>query len=139
MNSTATNLDLKNGAVSASMLAKGGQGLQDECKNKYPQGIKVGEVAETAGHGLGCRVVYHLALCQWSDPQATQVFDFYSLLYLISLSFFLISPFLKEAICDKVPLPSVLIVSWHFVQFLTNPVREIVSYHLAVNRHKIKH
>ena len=73
VNSTATNLALKKGAVSASMLAKGGQGLQDECKNKYPQGIKVGEVAETAGHGLGCRVVYHLALCQWSDPQATQV------------------------------------------------------------------
>ena len=75
VNTSATDLDLKNGAVSAAMLAKGGHGLQDECKKKYPQGIKVGEVAETAGHGLGCRVVYHLALCQWSDPQATQVLN----------------------------------------------------------------
>ena len=75
MNSTATDLVLNNGAVSASMLAKGGPGLQDECKSKYPQGIKVGEVAKTAGHGLGCRVVYHLALCPWSNPQASQVSD----------------------------------------------------------------
>ena len=87
VNSTATNLALKKGDVSASMLAKGDQGLQDECQKKYPRGIKVGEVAETAGHGLGCHVVYHLAMCQWSDPQATQVFDLYSLLYLILLFF----------------------------------------------------
>ena len=73
MNSTATDLVLKKGAVSASMLAEGGPGLQVECKSKYPQGIKVWEVAETAGHGLRCRVVYHLAMCPWSNPQAAQV------------------------------------------------------------------
>ena len=75
MNSASSDLDLKDGAVAKSLLAKGGQGLQDECKTRYPQGIQNDQVAETKGHGLKCRAVYHLSLCQWSNQQAGQVFQ----------------------------------------------------------------
>nr|KAG5693840.1 hypothetical protein BaRGS_004448 [Batillaria attramentaria] len=36
INSTSNNLDLKNGAVSSSILKSAGMNLQDECSSKYP-------------------------------------------------------------------------------------------------------
>lgn len=73
VNSTSNGLDLKNGAVSASILAVGGVGLQDECRASYPKGIQTGEIARTSAHGLACREVFHLALCNYNNPNAEQV------------------------------------------------------------------
>ena len=73
VNSTSNGLDLHNGAVSSSMLREAGPGLQDECHQKYPKGIQSGEIAQTSGHGLQCNQVYHVALCNWSNPNAEQV------------------------------------------------------------------
>ena len=73
INSTSNGLDLQNGAVSSSILREAGAGLQDECRAKYPKGIQTGEIACTSGYGLGCREVYHLVLCNWSNPNAQQV------------------------------------------------------------------
>lgn len=73
MNSTANGLDLKNGAVSASILKVGGMGLQDECRAKYPNGIQTDEIARTSSHGLNCREVFHLALCNFNNPNARTV------------------------------------------------------------------
>ncbi|CAG2237686.1 unnamed protein product [Mytilus edulis] len=55
----------KPGAVSAALLKVGGQALQDECKQNYPQGIGYGEVAVTSGYNLPCSYVCHGSLDQW--------------------------------------------------------------------------
>lgn len=73
INSTSNGLDLQNGAVSSSILREAGAGLQDECRAKYPKGIQTGEIACTSGYGLDCKEVYHLVLCNWSNPNAQQV------------------------------------------------------------------
>ncbi|KAL3864768.1 hypothetical protein ACJMK2_006424 [Sinanodonta woodiana] len=67
VNTTSKSLDLTNGAVSQSLLTKGGQTLQDECKKKYPNGIKDGDIAVTGGGHLSCKIVCHLALAKWTD------------------------------------------------------------------------
>nr|KAG5706732.1 hypothetical protein BaRGS_007235 [Batillaria attramentaria] len=67
VNSTSPELDLGRGSVSASILKVGGSSLQEECRQKYPSGIKAGEIAHTRGHGLACKEVYHLALTTWSS------------------------------------------------------------------------
>lgn len=73
VNSTSNGLDLKNGAVSSSILKVGGSSLQDECKTRYPSGIKTEDIAFTNGCGLDCKEVFHLALCNWSNPNAEQL------------------------------------------------------------------
>lgn len=67
VNTTAKNLDLKNGAVSLSLLKAGGDGLQDEINTNYPKGIKDGEIATTSGHKLKCQVVVHTSLTNYDS------------------------------------------------------------------------
>ncbi|KAL3863201.1 hypothetical protein ACJMK2_004967, partial [Sinanodonta woodiana] len=71
VNTTSKDLNLSQGAVSASLLAAGGQQLQDECKQKYPKGIKHGEVAITGAGELHCICVLHGCLPDWSDDGST--------------------------------------------------------------------
>ena len=52
-------MKLDNGALAESLLKKAGPQLQEECKNKYPNGIKSGEVAVTGGYSLKATKVYH--------------------------------------------------------------------------------
>jgi O-acetyl-ADP-ribose deacetylase (regulator of RNase III) len=59
------DLVLNRGAVSRSLLEAAGPGLQDECKQRYPQGINYGEVVPTGGHQLRCRKVYHGVCTRW--------------------------------------------------------------------------
>ena len=73
VNTTTVGMDLWYGAVSSAILAKAGQALQDECKTKYPGGIKFGDIASTQGHGLSCKAIYHLHLPAWSSSSAKQV------------------------------------------------------------------
>ncbi|KAL8607983.1 hypothetical protein ACOMHN_005538 [Nucella lapillus] len=77
VNSTSNGLDLRSGAISGSILAVAGQRLQDECRQRYPTGISTGEMAQTLGHGLQCQHVYHLALCNWQNPNAQQTLGGY--------------------------------------------------------------
>ncbi|KAK3598393.1 hypothetical protein CHS0354_019796 [Potamilus streckersoni] len=67
VNTVAKSLDLTHGAVSQSLLKQGGQSLQDECKKKYPNGIRDGDIAVTGGGKLDCKIVCHVALRPWSD------------------------------------------------------------------------
>ncbi|KAK3598397.1 hypothetical protein CHS0354_019800 [Potamilus streckersoni] len=67
VNTTSYSLDLSNGAVSQSLLKKGGQILQEECKMKYLSGIKDGDIAVTRGGNLDCQIVCHGALKSWCD------------------------------------------------------------------------
>lgn len=67
VNSTAKNLDLKNGAVSASLLKYGGKNLQTELSSKFPDGIDSGNIAVTSGHDLQCKIVIHTTVPNY-DP-----------------------------------------------------------------------
>ncbi|KAL3863208.1 hypothetical protein ACJMK2_004974 [Sinanodonta woodiana] len=71
VNTTSNKLNLSQGAVSASLLAVGGQQLQDECKKKYPNGIKHGEVAITGAGELRSSYVLHGCLPDWNDDGST--------------------------------------------------------------------
>ena len=73
VNTTARNLDLKNGAVSASLLRTAGNQLQDEIHQKYPNGIKDGDIAVTSGNGLRCQMVIHTSLMNWDSNLAKKV------------------------------------------------------------------
>ncbi|XP_060585886.1 protein mono-ADP-ribosyltransferase PARP14-like isoform X2 [Ruditapes philippinarum] len=72
VNTTAKNLDLKNGAVSASLLKTGGMELQQEVTKKYPNGIKDGEIAVTSGQSLRCDIVVHSSLANWDGKKDAQ-------------------------------------------------------------------
>lgn len=61
------DLALGKGAVSRSISEVAGPGLQDECKQKYPQGINYGEVVRTGGHNLRCQAVYHGVCPRWDS------------------------------------------------------------------------
>ena len=60
-------LDLSKGAVSKSILAAAGAGLQSECQAKYPNGIDFGEVVSTGAHNLSCQQVYHGVCPKWDE------------------------------------------------------------------------
>lgn len=65
VNSTATNLKLSQGAVSARLLAAGGASIQAECTANYPKGITFDQIAETSGGQLLCQIIYHCACPEW--------------------------------------------------------------------------
>ena len=73
VNSTTTSLELDNGALSSSILKEGGDTLQEECDEKAPDGIELGEVVVTSGGQLPCQFVVHGAACSWTDKQCTEV------------------------------------------------------------------
>ncbi|XP_053389477.1 protein mono-ADP-ribosyltransferase PARP14-like, partial [Mercenaria mercenaria] len=75
VNTTAKNLDLKNGAVSSSLLKFGGQNLQMEVSTNYPDGINFGEIAVSAGHTLKCLQVFHTTLSNYDANNATACCD----------------------------------------------------------------
>lgn len=39
-----------------------GPNLESECKNKFPNGVSVGDIADTGGYNLHCQRVYHVTL-----------------------------------------------------------------------------
>ncbi|VDI41166.1 poly [ADP-ribose] polymerase 10/14/15 [Mytilus galloprovincialis] len=71
VNSTSRDLNLGGGMLSKSVLKAGGQGLQNECTQNYPNGIKEGEVAITTGGKLSCKNVLHGCLPSWHHDQSS--------------------------------------------------------------------
>ncbi|XP_041371316.1 protein mono-ADP-ribosyltransferase PARP15-like [Gigantopelta aegis] len=70
VNSTNTNLDFAVG-IAKAIIKAGGDSIHQECKDKYPNGIKAGEIAVTGGGNLHCRFVYHTTLDMWSPDEKT--------------------------------------------------------------------
>lgn len=64
---------MNQGAVSQSLLKMGGPGIQTECSQKYPSGIQPGEVAETSGGKLECKMICHGALPGFNGATAMKV------------------------------------------------------------------
>ena len=82
---TSPNLNLNSGSACKSVLREGGQQLQNECKEKYPNDIKFGEIAVINGCGtLECNKVYLTTLPNWnSNHNPEQVGYFYHIVYLL--------------------------------------------------------
>ncbi|VDI82837.1 Ca-activated chloride channel homolog [Mytilus galloprovincialis] len=75
VNTTSTSLQLNQGAMSQSLLKMGGQGIQGECSQKYPNGIQPGEMAETTGGKLECKMIYHGALPGYNGSTAMKIME----------------------------------------------------------------
>ncbi|CAH1784890.1 unnamed protein product [Owenia fusiformis] len=73
VNSVDHSLDLSKGKVSASLLRVAGNELQKECKEKYPNGIKYGEIAATKAYNLQCKGVYHGPCKGYKDPECEKI------------------------------------------------------------------
>lgn len=73
VNSTSTDLDLKKGTASKVLLQEAGDSLQTECRQSYPNGINVGDLAITGAGNLPCQLVYHGSLIKWGSNNAAQV------------------------------------------------------------------
>lgn len=73
VNSTSQQLILRHGRISKHILKEAGKELQEECSQKYPNGLCFGEVAVTQGYNLQCKQVYHVSMPPWKtaflDPQ----------------------------------------------------------------------
>uniref|UniRef100_A0A8B8E892 Poly [ADP-ribose] polymerase n=1 Tax=Crassostrea virginica TaxID=6565 RepID=A0A8B8E892_CRAVI len=69
VNTASSDLNLSQGAVSASIVKYGGDSIQQECQSKYPNGINPGEIASTSGGKLDCKMVCHGALPPWDKDK----------------------------------------------------------------------
>ncbi|XP_029658378.2 protein mono-ADP-ribosyltransferase PARP14-like [Octopus sinensis] len=67
VNSSNKQLQLNDGSISKSILNAAGPEIQNECNQKYPQGISMSEIAITKGYNLKCDNVFHLALPPWDE------------------------------------------------------------------------
>lgn len=67
VNSTSKSLDLKDGVASRVLVEKGGDSIQQECRQKYSDGISEGDIAVTGGGSLKCKQVYHVCLPPWDS------------------------------------------------------------------------
>lgn len=73
MNTVATDLNMKYGAVSASLFnaVTDGSELQSELKkkNNLKNTAKFGELFETMSYGLNCKNIFHGALQAWKGKE----------------------------------------------------------------------
>ena len=75
INATSSNLDLDSGAVSKSLLAKGGKTLQDQC-NKYVKDhgkVPVWGFATTSGADTHFKFIIHTVGADYNKGKATKV------------------------------------------------------------------
>ena len=74
VNSAPNSMKLNEaGKVSSSILARAGNNLQAECDEKYPNGIKYGELAITSGYQLPYSLVFHCSVQDMKKENSFQV------------------------------------------------------------------
>jgi O-acetyl-ADP-ribose deacetylase (regulator of RNase III) len=66
VNSSNIKLQLDKGAVSWSIIEKGGRSILDECRERYPSGIDYGEVVSTKAGRMNFKFICHGALPHWT-------------------------------------------------------------------------
>ena len=80
VNTTAKNLDLKDGFISNLILKKAGNSVQDECNRNYPHGVEHAEVAVTGSGNLGrmanVKHILHSSLEKYSCQKHEKVSDY---------------------------------------------------------------
>lgn len=63
VNTTNKQLKLDEGRLSSAISEMAGPSLQNECKLKYPDGLKDGQVAKTYAYNLSnLKLIYHISL-----------------------------------------------------------------------------
>lgn len=72
VNSVNNRLELNHGSLSRTLVTAGGNVLQTECKNKYPNGLEVGQIAVTTGGNLSCKHVYHACISDFQTEEKTE-------------------------------------------------------------------
>ncbi|XP_046557245.1 protein mono-ADP-ribosyltransferase PARP14-like [Haliotis rubra] len=70
VNSCTPKLKLSSGPLTKVVLKAAGETIQDECRQKYPNGIKPGEVAVTSGGRMTCKQIFHITLTDWKPDDA---------------------------------------------------------------------
>ena len=75
VNTTSINLDLDSGAVSKSLLAKGGKTLQDQCNNyvKDHGKVPVWGFATTSGRDTPFKYIIHTVGTDYNKGKAIKV------------------------------------------------------------------
>ena len=53
------------------MLKLGGELLMHDLQRKYPDGVRIGEVAVSTGGSLQCKEVYHGVMNKWDKGEGT--------------------------------------------------------------------
>ena len=71
INSTNTNMDLKQGQLSKLLLNACGDELQRECSEYAP--LKPGQVAVTGARNLKCQHIFHIALADYKMASSERV------------------------------------------------------------------
>ena len=66
VNSSNTELELYRGAVSLSIVEKGGRSIVDECRERFRNGIDFGEVVSTKAGRMNFKFICHSALPDWT-------------------------------------------------------------------------
>jgi O-acetyl-ADP-ribose deacetylase (regulator of RNase III) len=66
VNSSNCDLELRRGAVSFSIIEKGGRSIVDECRKRFPNGIDFGEVVCTKAGRMNFKFICHSALPHWT-------------------------------------------------------------------------
>ncbi|VDI73334.1 blast:Poly [Mytilus galloprovincialis] len=72
VNSVNSQLKLDKGSLSHTLVSVGGNSLQTECTNKYPNGLQVGQVAVTSGGNLKCKQVYHSCIGDFKNQDKSE-------------------------------------------------------------------
>ncbi|KAJ8316992.1 hypothetical protein KUTeg_004896 [Tegillarca granosa] len=72
---TPRDLSLNSAAASKSLLQDGGESIQIECSQNYPNGIKDGEIAVVGGGNLSCQKLYLTTIPSWDIEKSKQVQD----------------------------------------------------------------
>lgn len=67
VSSAASNLNMRSGSASYSLVKQGGAQLQTDCNRLYPNGIEDGEVAVIDSGNLNCDRVYLTSLPSWKE------------------------------------------------------------------------
>ena len=71
VNSTNTNLDLKQGILSRKLLVNCGSNLQKACSSFAP--LRAGDVAVTDANNLPCKLIFHVALVDYKIKDSEKV------------------------------------------------------------------
>lgn len=66
VNSCNRELDLAKGAVSSTIMNKGGHSILRECRDNYPNGIDFGKVVVSSAGNMEYSMICHGALPFWT-------------------------------------------------------------------------
>ena len=83
ISSIDTTLDMSQRQVATALLKVGGAEIQQELKETYPNGIKMGDIAVSGGGKLMCKKLFHCCMPEEKDEEKIQTVSVKSLLLMM--------------------------------------------------------